>query len=107
MRETLSVPAGHALAGREEALEALELREPEGAEDVGEAVVEAGRVDVRRMPRGDPVVPQAADHGRELRLVGRHGAPFAGRDDLARVEREAGEQPERAARRSAVARPEC
>ena len=58
------------------------------------------------MPCGDPVVAQAAHRGRELGLVRRHGAPLAGRDDLARVERQAGEQPERAARRPAVARPE-
>ena len=35
------------------------------------------------------VVAEASDRRVELGLVGRHGAPFAGRDDLARVEREA------------------
>src|SRR4029079_16465040 len=89
--ERLSLPAGHALARGEEAFEALELREPERAEDVGEAVVEAGRLDVRRLPWGAPVVARAAHGGRELGLVRSHGAALAGRDDLARVERQAGE----------------
>ena len=58
------------------------------------------------MPCGDPVVSQAAHRGRQLGLVRGHGAALAGRDDLARVERQAGEQPERPAWRPAVARPE-
>ena len=59
-----------------------------------------------RSPDVDAVVAQPPDGGRELGLVGRHRAPLARRDDLARVERQAAHQPERAAGRPAVARPE-
>ena len=49
---------------------------------------------------------QPAHGGVERGLVGRDRSPLARRHDLARVEREAGGDAERAARRSAVARPE-
>ncbi len=52
------------------------------------------------------MVPQAAHRGGELGLVGRHGAALTGRHDLPGVERQAREQPERAAGRSAIASPE-
>src|SRR6188768_158837 len=106
MLEPLSIPVGDALARGEERLAPLELRKPEGAEDVRQAVVEAWRLDVRRMPCGDPMVPQATHRGGELGLVRRHGAALARRHDLPRMEREAGQQPERAARGPAIARPE-
>jgi hypothetical protein len=89
---------------RRGALEPLELRDPERAEDVGQAVVEAGR---RRCPSRRRRSRGGGGGARARRARPRRSsrAALAGRDDLARVEREAAEQPERPARRPAVARP--
>ena len=93
-----------ALARREELLESCQLRDADRAEEIGKAVVEARRRHVAE--RRPAVMPEAPHGGVEPCLVGRDRAPLPGRDDLARVEREARRHPERAARRSAVARAE-
>ncbi len=79
---------------------------PDRAEDVGEAVVRAGRRDLEVAARLDPVVAHPAHGVRDLVVGGRDGAALTGRDDLARVKREAAEHAEAAARPSARARAE-
>ena len=106
MLEPLRVPPGDALARRVQLLEPRELGDPDRAEKIGQPVVEARRRDVEVAARHDAVVAEPANRVGELGLVGRHGPPLAGGDDLARVEREAAHQPERPARRVAVARAE-
>ncbi len=98
--------ARDALAGGVELLEPRELGDPDRAEKIGQPVVEARRRDVEVTAGHDAVVAESANRVGELGLVGRHGSPLAGGDDLARVERETAHQPERPARRVPVARAE-
>ena len=67
-REPLRVARRDALPRREQLVEPLELRDAERAEDVREAVVDAGSA--MSSPLGvEPVVAQTADRGRELGVV--------------------------------------
>src|SRR5262249_58040059 len=94
-----------ALARGEELFEPPELRDADCAEDVGELVVEA-----RCRPIGEAarpaVVPQPAYVVGQPGVVRRHRPALTGRDDLARVEGEAAEQPEPPAGMVAAARSE-
>src|SRR5262245_6966404 len=100
MLEALLVPAGYPLARLEQLVQAGELRDADRTQEVGQAVVEAGR---GQLAGRDPaVVPEPADGRVEIGVVRRDRAALARRDDLARVEREAAERPERSARRSPV-----
>ena len=107
-RERLAVPVRHAGARGEQVVEPLELREPERARDVGEAVVEA-----------EPVVVEPAHVGRAalvalgvdpLLLLGRADhdhAALARRDLLVGVEPEDRGMPAPADRRAVgMERPE-
>ena len=71
-----------------------------------EAVVRAGRRDLEVAARLDPVMAHPAHGVGDVVVGGRDGAAFASRDDLPRVEREAAEHAEAAARPPARARAE-
>src|SRR5438105_5585708 len=94
------------LALAEELLEPPQLRNADGAEDVGEPVVQAGARDLELAAAVDAVVSELANPLRELGLRRRHSAALARRDDLARVEREAAEPTQAAAGSIAPARAE-
>src|SRR2546426_679947 len=91
LRNPVEVALGEPRPGLEQLLEPAQLRDPDRAEDVGEPVVRARRPDLEVASRLDPVVPVAADRVGELLARGRDGASLPGRDDLARMERQAGE----------------
>src|SRR5437588_12899712 len=101
--ESFRIGGGEPLPGAEKLLEALELRNPDRAEDVREAVVETGTRDLEVAAAVDAVVAHLADPLGEVCVRGRHGPALARRDDLARVERQAAEVPEPAARPPAAA----
>ena len=103
MAEPLVVGVGDPRPRREQLVEAAQLRQPDGGEDVGEAVVEAGLGHVGVGERAPAVVAEPRDLGGDPLVVGRDRAALAGGDDLARVEAEARRQPERAARAAAPA----
>ena len=58
--QALRVRLGDAPAGGEQLVEPAQLRDPDGAEDVREPVVEPRRADLERAARLDAVVAQAA-----------------------------------------------
>ena len=96
--EPLLVEARDALARGQQLRQPAQLRQPERAQHVREAVVRARRADLEVAARLDPVVAQPPDAVGDLLRVGGHGAAFTRRHDLAGVEREAAERAERAAR---------
>jgi hypothetical protein len=104
--QALRVSVGDRGARREQLVEAAQLRQPDGAEDVREAVVEAGARHVGRDERAPAVVPQLADAAGEGVVVRRDRAALARRDDLARVEAETAGDAEPAARPPAATRAE-
>src|SRR5437764_2207031 len=104
--EALGIGGGDPLPCLQELLEPAELRDAHRAEDVRQAVVEAGRRDLEVTVRLDAVVPQAPDRVGNLRVVRGDGAALARGDDLARMEGQAPERPEPAARTPSPARTE-
>jgi hypothetical protein len=105
--EPLAVAGCDPLVGGTQLGEAAQLRDSERAQDVAQAVVERRPrhvvVGVRRKPA---VVAERADALGERCVVRRDRAALAGRDDLPRMEREAAEPAERAARPAAARRAE-
>ena len=104
--EPLLVRLGERVPRLPKLVEAAELREPDRAEDVGQAVVEASFRNVEVATWGDSVVPHAPHGVRELLAPSRDRSAFAGGDDLARMERETRELAEPSARHPSPARAE-
>src|SRR5204862_4527084 len=104
--EPLGVRGREPLARAEQLLEARELRDADRAEDVGEPVIEPRGRDLERAAAVDAVVAHLADPLRELGVVRRDRAALARRDDLARMERQAAEPPQAAARTATLPRAE-
>src|SRR4029077_14677789 len=96
--QPLGVAGGDPGPRFEEPVQTGELRDPDGAENVGEPVVQARMSDLEVATGLDPVVAHTAKRPGEERVVGGDGAALAGGDDLPRVEREAGEGAKAAAR---------
>ena len=112
--QPLGVAAGDPRARREQLVQPPQLRQPDGAEDVRQPVVEPRRGHVGVGERAPAVVAQPRDRVGDALVVGRDRAALAGRDDLARVEAEAADEAERrrrrgrpAARRARPPRPRC
>src|SRR5204863_1594652 len=97
------VRGGDSRALGEQAVEAGDLRRPDRAKQVGQPVVEPGGGQVVVPPA---VVAETADRLGDTVVVGRDGAALPGRHDLARMEREARCETERAAGAAAAARAE-
>ncbi len=101
--ETLGVGRGDPRPGLEQLVEAVELRQPDGGEDVRHAVVEAGLRHVAGGERAPAVVAEPDDLGGNSLVARRDRPTLAGRHDLPRMEAQARCQPERAARLAAPA----
>src|SRR5215216_6999949 len=89
--EELRVASGRRGAKREDLVELLQLREPDGGLEIREAVVEADPHVVEPPALvGAALVAQRAEQLRLVLRVGRHDAALAGGDLLVRVEAEDG-----------------
>src|SRR5262245_17976926 len=102
--EALRVAGREPLPLLEPLLQPAELGDSEGAQNVGEPVVEPRRADLEVAARLDPVVAQATDRVGHLCVVRRHRTALTGGDDLPRVEREAAEAAEAPAGPAGAAR---